>query len=116
MAVIVLGALAAATPAFANDAEDIALRLVRLTTEPAVAGGCTRLGTVRDDSVKDLRKKIVRSGGNLGLLTFPLDDLSKMQADVYRCPPTPPPAPALPPGVPPPPPGTPPPPPPGPSR
>jgi hypothetical protein len=58
---------------------------VRLTTEGALLSGCTRIGIVRDDSVKDLRRKIVRAGGNAAVLTFGVDDLSTMQAEVYRC-------------------------------
>jgi hypothetical protein len=61
---------------------------------------------VKDDSVKDLRKKIVRVGGNAGLLNFTSPDLSEIFAEVYRCSRT----------VPPPPAGPPPPPPPGPAR
>jgi hypothetical protein len=58
---------------------------VRLTTEAALLSGCTPIGIVKDDSVKDLRRKIVRAGGNAAVLTFGVDDLSTMQAEVYRC-------------------------------
>jgi hypothetical protein len=102
------GLLAAVAPAAGNDAERAAMRAVRLTTEAAVVQSCTRLGSARDDSAKDLRRKIVRSGGNAALIVFGLDELSMMYADVYRCPATV----EVPPGVPPPPAGTPPPPPP----
>lgn len=93
---------------------------VRLTTEPALLSGCTHLGVVTDDSVKDMRRKIVRAGGNAAIVSFPVDNLHKMQADVYRCSTTAK-APAAsstnpPADVPPPPAGTPPPPPGGPSR
>lgn len=86
--------------------------LVKLTTEPGLAAACTRLGSVSDDSLKDLRRKIVRSGGNMGVLSFRTDDLSMVQADVFRCAS----ATIAPSDIPPPPPGPPPPPPPGPSH
>jgi len=58
---------------------------VRLTTEAALLSGCTRIGVVRDDDVKDLRRKIVRAGGTAAVLEFGVDDLSTVQAEVYRC-------------------------------
>ncbi len=84
-----IGALlvASASSAAADDAEHLAMARVRLTTEPSVARGCTRVGQVSDDSVKDLRRKIVRSGGDTGVLSFSTDDLSNILAQVYRCPP-----------------------------
>jgi hypothetical protein len=103
-----------AGPAAAQDAEKIAMARVRLTTEPGLTQGCTRIGPARDDSVKDLRRKVVRMGGNAALITFGgTEDLSVMFAEVVRC--TDPPAAApgtAPARVPPPPPGPPPPPPP----
>jgi hypothetical protein len=78
--------LASASIATADDGENIAMARVRLSTEPAVAKGCTRIGNVSDDSVKDLRKKIVRSGGDTGILTFSTDDMEMILAAVYRCP------------------------------
>lgn len=79
--------LAPVAIATADDAaEDLAMARVRLSTEAYVAKGCSRLGTVSDDSVKDLRKKIVRSGGDTGILTFSTDHMSTILADVYRCP------------------------------
>jgi hypothetical protein len=95
---------------------------LRLTTDPALTRGCTPMGAVNDDSVKDLRRKIVRAGGNTALLIFGIEDMSRIYAEVFRCPtpeaapgvpPAPAPAPAPPaPGVPVPPAGPPPPPPP----
>ena len=84
-----IGALlvASASSAAADDAEHLAMARVRLTTEASVARGCTRVGQVSDDSVKDLRRKIVRSGGDTGVLSFSTDDLSNILAQVYRCPP-----------------------------
>ena len=41
---------------------------VRLTTEPDAVQSCEFLGTVDDDEIKDLRKKIIRAGGDTGLL------------------------------------------------
>jgi hypothetical protein len=117
--VLVLGRPPAGVRAY--DWEDMAVARVFLTTEAGtIAPWCRLLGAVSDDSVKDLRKKILRSGGNVGLLSFTSDDLSIIYAKVYRCapsaaPPPPPPPGAMPPGAAPPPgaavppPGTPPP-------
>ncbi len=104
--------------AWADDAERMAMVRVRLSTEAATAKGCIRVGRVNDDSVKDLRRKIVRAGGDTGVLSFGIDDMSTMYAEVFRCASTraTPPAPNVPPNIPPPPPGPPPPPPPGSSR
>jgi hypothetical protein len=110
--------LASTWPAAAQDPERLAMARLRLTTDPALTGGCARVGAVNDDSVKDLRRKIVRAGGNTALLIFGIEDMSRIYAEVFRCP-TPevaPPAPGVPappaPGVPAPPVGPPPPPPP----
>jgi hypothetical protein len=71
----------------ANDREKLAMAHVRLTTEAqTLPPNCTLVGTVKDDSMEDLRKKIVRAGGDTGLLSFSLDDLSVIYARVYRCP------------------------------
>lgn len=107
-----------ALPVGAQDMEKIAMSRVRFTTEPALTQGCTRLGSVRDDSLKDLRRKIVRFGGNTGLLTFGgLEDLEIVFAEVFRCAEPPAAAPGTAPaGAPAPPAGPPPPPPPPPAR
>ena len=99
--------LATVSTAAAQDLERIAMARVRLTTDPAVTRGCTPLGSASDDSIKDLRRKIVRLGADTALLSFGVEDLSRVYAQVFRCPT----AGALPPGAPPPPPGSPPPPP-----
>jgi hypothetical protein len=91
--------------------ERAALAQVRLTTDPRVPVGCTRVGLVRDDSVKDLRRKVVKAGGDTALISFPVEDLSRIEAQVFRCPPHT----STPSTIPPPPPGPPPPPPPPPS-
>jgi len=63
-----------------------------------------------DDSVKDLRRKIVKTGGDTGILSFGADQI---YAQVFRCAGTArPPDPSAAPTIPPPPPGVPPPPPP----
>ena len=98
--------VAATSTATAQD-ERAVLARVRLTTDPRVPVGCTRIGLVRDDSIKDLRRKVVKAGGDTALLSFPADDLEKIDAQVFRCPPS-----ATPSHIPPPPPGPPPPPPP----
>jgi len=67
------------------DAQDIAMARVRLTTDASMTRGCTRLTAVRDDSLKDLRKKIVKAGGDTALLSFGEDDLSRISADVFHC-------------------------------
>ena len=67
------------------DAQDIAMARVRLTTDSSMTRGCTRLTSVRDDSLKDLRKKIVKAGGDTALLSFGQDDLSRISADVFQC-------------------------------
>ena len=78
--------LASASSAGADEAEHLAMARVRLTTEASVARGCTRIGQVSDDSVKDLRRKIVKMGGNTGLLSFGgSEDLSTVFAEVFRC-------------------------------
>jgi hypothetical protein len=105
---VVLGSLSLAR---ADDVETMAMARVRLTTDAATVASCTHLGRVSDDSIKDLRKKIVRTGGNTGVLAFGVSDMSIVYADVFRCATsagTP-----LPRDIPPPPPGAPPPPPPG---
>jgi hypothetical protein len=97
--------VAATSPATAQD-ERAVLARVRLTTDPRVPVGCTRIGLVRDDSIRDLRRKVVKAGGDTALLSFPADDLEKIDAQVFRCPPhaTSSPIPPPPPGPPPPPP------------
>jgi hypothetical protein len=86
-AAVVLLLFVLAAPAFA--AEKVAMFSVRLTTEASVLSGCEVTGRVSDSSMEDLRKKIVRSGGNAGLLMFDSLDLEKVHADVYRCHPAP---------------------------
>ena len=78
---------ASISPAAAEDGEHLAMARVRLSTEPAVARGCTKVGTVSDDRVRDLRKKIVREGGDTAILTFSTDNMSMILAEVYKCPP-----------------------------
>ena len=83
---LLIGLLWAVSAVWADDSEKVAMSRVRLTTEPAQAAQCTRLGIVSDESVKDLRKKIVRAGGDLGLLSFGADSMSTIHAEVFRCP------------------------------
>ena len=71
--------------AWQEEAEKVILSRVRLTTERPTATGCTRLGVVSDESLKDLRRKIVKAGGDTGVLGFADDDLSKADAEVFRC-------------------------------
>jgi len=97
----------ATSTAIAQDDRAV-LGRVRLTTDPTIPVGCTRIGLVRDDSIKDLRRKVVKAGGDTALLSFPAEDLEKIDAQVFRCPPHV----TTPSHIPPPPPGPPPPPPP----
>ena len=80
-----LGLVLMAAATEADEAERIAMLRVRLTTEPAVTARCTRLGQVSDDSVKDLRRKIVRAGGDTAVLTFGVEDMSIIYAQVFTC-------------------------------
>jgi hypothetical protein len=104
-----LALLVLAAPAGAQDNVRYLMARVRFTTDPLLPAGCIFIATVADDSVKDLRRKIVAFGGNTAVIAFPPEDIDRIHAQAYRCPPPP----ALPPGVPPPPAGPPPPPPPG---
>lgn len=71
--------------AWQEEAEKAILSRVRLTTERPPAAECTRLGVVSDDSLKDLRRKIVKAGGDTGVLAFEADDPAKADAEVFRC-------------------------------
>jgi hypothetical protein len=71
--------------AWLEEAERVILSRVRLTTENAQAAKCTHLDVVSDDSLKDLRRKIVKAGGDAGVLAFEVDDPSKADAEVFRC-------------------------------
>ena len=99
--------VALAAPAWAQDGERIALGRIAFTTDATLTKGCTLLGRVKDDEVKDLRRKVARLGGDTAVVAFGYEDII---ADVYRCPVAR--APSLAPTVPPPPAGAPPPPPP----
>jgi hypothetical protein len=88
LSLAVLLVLLTASAAAAQDATRLAMARVRLTTDPKVPVGCATLGTVNDDSVKDLRRKVVRMGGDTALLTFPVENLERINAIVFRCPPT----------------------------
>jgi hypothetical protein len=85
-AVLLMWGAPLAPGARAQDLEKIAMARVRLTTDPGLTHGCGRIGSVHDDSVKDLRRKIVKMGGNTALLTFGgSEDLSTVYAEVFRC-------------------------------
>ena len=79
--------LLTASVAAAQDPTRQAMARVRLTTDPKVPVGCATLGTINDDSVKDLRRKVVRLGGDTALLSFPAEELERINAVVFRCPP-----------------------------
>jgi hypothetical protein len=80
--------VASVTPARADD-ELNAMARVRFTTEPALAAGCTRIGAMSDDNIKDLRRKIVRAGGNTAVISFNTMEMSMLLAEVFRCSTTP---------------------------
>lgn len=85
-ALLLLLTAPAAGPTGAQDLEKMAMARVRLTTEPGLTQGCSRIGTARDDSIKDLRRKIVRMGGNAAFLAFGgAEELSVVYAEVFRC-------------------------------
>ena len=80
--------VASVAPARANE-ELNAMARVRLTTEPALAAGCTRIGAMSDDNIRDLRRKIVRAGGNTAVISFNTTEMSMLLAEVFRCSTTP---------------------------
>ena len=86
--VVALIVLLTASTAAAQDSTRLAMARVRLTTDPKVPVGCTTLGMIDDTSLKDLRRKVVRLGGDTALLSFPPDNLERMNAIVFRCPPS----------------------------
>jgi hypothetical protein len=88
LASVISIAVASVAPAWADD-ELSAMARVRLTTEPALAAGCTRIGAMSDDNIKDLRRKIVRAGGNTAVISFNAMEMSMLLAEVFRCSPTP---------------------------
>jgi hypothetical protein len=104
---VAVALVALAGTAEAQRSERDVLGRVALTTDVTLVQGCTLLGRVRDDEVKDLRRKVVRLGGDTAVVAFGYDDI---HADVYRCPAAPP-SPPRATDAPPPPAGTPPPPP-----
>lgn len=72
-------------PAGAQD-ERMAMARVRLTTEPGLLQGCAPLGSARDDSIRDLRRKIVKMGGNTAHISFGgTADLAMIYAEIFRC-------------------------------
>ena len=78
------------SPVMAQDNERLMMMRVRFTTDPILPPGCIFIAAVADDAVKDLRRKIVRLGGDTAVISFPPDDVERMHAQVYRCPPPPP--------------------------
>ena len=69
----------------ADDRERNAMARVHLTTEGSLAVGCTPVGSVHDHSIKDIRQKIVKAGGNMGVLSFRNADMASIYADGFRC-------------------------------
>ena len=77
--------LALVSGAGAQDAERAAMAQIRFSTEQAAARGCSHVASAKDNSVRDLRRKIVRAGGNLAVISFHVDDLSNIFAEIFRC-------------------------------
>lgn len=72
-------------PSWQDIQEEKVMAAVFLTTEPAMVSGCTQIGMSGDDNVKDLRRKIVRAGGNTAVISFNAMEMSMLLADVFRC-------------------------------
>src|SRR5437879_11682456 len=72
-----------AIPAWADEAENFAMAHVRLSTEPTMATGCLRVGQVMDDSVKDLRRKIVKTGVDTGSLSYGANEIHPQAIRCY---------------------------------
>jgi len=77
--------LALVSGAGAQDGERAAMAQIRFSTEQAAARGCSHVGSAKDNSVRDLRRKIARAGGNLAVISFHVDDLSNIYAEIFRC-------------------------------
>jgi len=77
--------LALVSGAGAQDGERAAMAQIRFSTEQAAARGCSHVASAKDNSVRDLRRKIVRAGGNLAVISFHVDDLSNIYAEIFRC-------------------------------
>ncbi len=77
--------LALVSGAGAQDGERAAMAQIRFSTEQAAARGCSHVASAKDNSVRDLRRKIVRAGGNLAVISFHVDDLSNIFAEIFRC-------------------------------
>jgi hypothetical protein len=71
--------------AAAQDAERAAMAQIRFSTEVSAARGCSQVGSAKDNSLRDLRRKIVRAGGNLAVISFHVDDMSNIFAEIFRC-------------------------------
>jgi hypothetical protein len=85
-ALLAIVVLVASTPSVWGQAlERQTLLRVLLATDARQVATCQRLGVVSDTSPEDLRKKILRGGGDAGLVTFDAMDPDKMNAEVYRC-------------------------------
>jgi hypothetical protein len=77
--------LATSPPAWGQAFDKQTLLRVLLATDARQVAACERLGVVSDTSPEDLRKKIIRLGGDAGLVTFDPADPDRMNAEVYRC-------------------------------
>ena len=79
------GLVVASAGVAAADEERDLMGHVRLSTEPSAARDCARITSMKDNSVRDLRRKIVRAGGNMAVISFRPEDVSTIYADVFRC-------------------------------
>jgi hypothetical protein len=64
-ALIVAGCASAA----ARDEEKARAARVRIVANPETVNGCQPLGSVTDDDIPDLQRKVLRMGGDIGLVT-----------------------------------------------
>src|SRR3989449_11590330 len=78
--------LVSVSSAWAQDAERSSMAHLRLTTEPGLTAGCVRVGAVSDDSIKDLRRKIVKAGGNAAGVSFEIEGMSTVHPAGYPWP------------------------------
>jgi S1-C subfamily serine protease len=82
----ILGLLSMLSPTVqANESEKSMVARVRLTTDAGSVEECAFIGAVTDDSVNDLRRKIVRAGGDTALISFGSDNLDVVIAHVFSC-------------------------------
>src|SRR5262245_12624880 len=53
-----------------RDEEKVRATRVRIVTNPEIVKGCQALGSATDDDIPDLQRKVLRLGGDVGLVTL----------------------------------------------